>query len=77
MSHPFSFRLLFFRPPPQVHWEETPQLSHFFIQLEERECIAWISFIWTMALDIIYGDYAALFMFHASLTFKIKTVLWL
>ena len=45
-----SFVFFFFRPP-QVHREGTPKLDQFHIQLEERECIAWISFV----LDYGFG----------------------
>ena len=47
------FRLLFFRfPPPRSTGREYRSLTSFHIQLEEKECIAWIFFI----LDYGFGQ---------------------
>ena len=72
----FSFRLLSFRSPlPQVHREETTQLSQTLYKLQDRRCMVWISFARIMALDITLGIFVTLFMFYASLI--IKTVMML
>jgi len=70
------FRLLFFRPPPRSTGREYRSLTRFHIQLEEKECIAWIFSFWTMALDSNYGTFAVYLCFlYASLNNVIKTVM--
>ena len=68
MSDPIFFRLLFFRPP-QVHREETTQLSQTLCKLQDSRCVVWTLSLspWLWLLDTIMGIYAVLTMFYASL----------
>ena len=71
------FRLLSFRsPPPRSTGREYRSLTSLHIQLEEKECIAWIFSFWTMALDNNYGTFAVYLCFlYASLNNVIKTAM--
>ena len=63
------FRLFSFVPPlPRSTGREYRSLTSFHIQLEEKECIAWIFSFRTMALDSNYGTFVVYLCFlYASL----------
>ena len=62
--------------PPRSTGREYRSLTSLHIQLEEKECIAWIFSFWTMALDSNYGTFAVYLCFlYASLNNVIKTVM--
>ena len=66
----------FLPSPPRSTGREYRSLTSLHIQLEEKECIAWIFSFWTMALDSNYGTFAVYLCFlYASLNDVIKTVM--
>ena len=72
----FSFVFFSSVPPPRSTGREYRSLTSLLIQLEEKECIAWIFSFWTMALDSDYGAFAVYLCFlYASLNNVIKTVM--
>ena len=65
MSEPifFSPSFLSSHPPPQVHREETAQLSQALYKHQEHRCMIWNFLARIMALDITMGIFVTLFMF--------------